>query len=287
MAGWIWGIQPRLRSMRQIEQRAKTPAFKGPTGHEGECMTVAKKSTALLIATLAILSAASSSLTAQQPGIPTIDQIIDHYERAVGGRASWQRLKSRSSMGTVEVPSANLSGTVVIHEKAPDKILTIIIISGSAFRQGFDGKVGWAQDLQEGLREQSGAELAEARRQSDFYGPFDLHQRYAKLISLGAERVDDREAYAVEATLPEGGEPDKFYFDKQSGLPIRLLSHHHTPEGVAEFQEDFSDYKGVDGVILPFTVSQRGAGSSFTVRISEVRHNIEFEDSEFSKPDVQ
>jgi hypothetical protein len=220
-------------------------------------------------------------------GTPTVDQIIDRYQQAVGGRAAWQKLTSRSSMGTVEVPSMNLSGTVVIHEKAPDRILTIIIIAGSAFRQGFDGKIGWEDDPQDGLREQTGAELEETKRQADFFGPFDLHEHYAKFASLGSERMGDDEAYVLEATLPEGGPPDKLYFDSHSGLPLRIVGQHHTPEGVSEFREDFSDYRDVDGVKIPFVISQEGAGTEFTVRISEVRHNLAFEDSEFTEPAVQ
>lgn len=221
------------------------------------------------------------------PGAPTVDQIIDHYQRAVGGRAAWRKLTSRSSMGTVEIPSMNLSGTVVIHEKAPDKILTIIIIAGSAFRQGFDGSVGWAEDPQDGLREQAGAELAETKRQADFYSPFDLREHYAKLVSLGSERMGEREVYVLEATLPDGGQPEKLYFDAESGLPARIVNQRHTAEGASEFREEFSDYRDVDGAKLPFTIFQAGGGSEFTVRISEVRHNITFEDSEFAKPAVQ
>jgi len=218
---------------------------------------------------------------------PTVDQIIVHYQHAVGGRAAWQKLTSRSSMGTLEVPSMNLSGTVVIHEKAPDKILTIIIIAGSAIRQGFDGTIGWSEDPQDGLREQMGAELAETRRQADFYSPFDLHQHYSRLVATGSEKVDDREAYVLEASLPEGGPPDRLYFDAESGLPVRIVSQHHTPEGASELREEFSDYRDVDGVKLPFTITQEGGDPGFTVRISEVHHNVAFEDSEFAKPAVQ
>jgi hypothetical protein len=140
---------------------------------------------------------------------------------------------------------------------------------------------------QEDLREQTGAEIAEAKRQSDFYGPFHLHEHYARLIALGSEDVADRKAYLLEATPLEGGQPDKFYFDAQSGLPILFVGQHHTPDGVSELREEFSDYRNVDGVKLPFTIVQEGAGPSFTVRINEVRHNLIFEDSEFSKPAVQ
>lgn len=218
---------------------------------------------------------------------PSVDKIIDHYVAAVGGRAAWQKLTSRVSMGTIEVPSANLSGTVVIHEKAPNKILAIIIVSGSAFRQGFDGTVGWAEDPQSGIREQSGAELAEARRQGDFYSPLNTHEHYSKITFLGSEKVNDHDTYVLEASLAEGGQPDKLYFDAQSGLPVRLISQHHSPEGVSQFQEDFADWRRVDGVTLPFSISQTGGDTGFVVKMSEVRHNVELGDGEFSKPAVQ
>lgn len=218
---------------------------------------------------------------------PSVDKILDHYVEAVGGRVAWQKLKSRVSMGIIEVASANLGGTVVIHEKSPNKILTIIIVSGSAFRQGFDGTVGWAEDPQTGVREQSGAELAEAKRQADFYSPLDVKQHYSKLSLIGTEKVNDHDSYVIEAALPEGGTPDKLYFDSDSGLPVRLVSQHHTPEGASQFQEDFSDYRKVDDVILPFQITQTGAESSFIVKLDRVQQNIELDDGEFSKPAVQ
>lgn len=220
-------------------------------------------------------------------GMPSVDAVIARYVEAVGGREAWETLKSRVSMGTVEVPSANLSGTVVIHEKAPDKILTILIISGSGFRQGFDGTVGWTQDAQNGVREQSGAELAEAKRQADFYSPLNVHEHYAKLTLLATEKVGEHDTYVLEGTLPEGGGSERIYFDRATGLPVRLIGQHHSPDGVAQFQEDFSDFRRVDGVMLPFAISQSDKASTFLVRIGEVRHNVELEDSEFSKPAVE
>jgi zinc protease len=228
-----------------------------------------------------------SPATPSAAALPSVDKILDHYVEAVGGRAAWQKLKSRVSMGTIEVPSANLSGTVVIHEKAPNKILTIIIVSGSAFRQGFDGTNGWAGDPQGGVRDQSGAELAETKRQADFYSPLNVKEHYSKLTVLGSEKVNDHDAYVIEAALPEGGAADKLYFDSASGLPVRLVSQHHSPEGDAQFQEDFSDYRKVDDVLLPFQITQAGGDSTFLVKLDQVRHNVEIEDGEFAKPAVQ
>src|ERR1700731_1325483 len=100
-------------------------------------------------------SAAASSVAVE----PTVEQILTRYMEAVGGRKAWEKLHSRVSMGTIDVTSMNLSGTVVVHEKAPDKLLTIIILAGSAFREAFDGKTGWSEDPADGLREETGLEL--------------------------------------------------------------------------------------------------------------------------------
>jgi zinc protease len=231
--------------------------------------------------------AKKSAASATTSGTPSVDNILNHYVEAVGGRAAWQKLKSRVSMGTIRVTSANLNGTVVIHEKAPDKILTIIVVAGSAFRQGFDGTKGWAEDLQSGVREQSGAELSESKRQADFYSPLDVKQHYAKLTLTGSERVNEHDAYVIEATLPEGGPADRLYFDTQTGLPVRLVSVHDSPEGDAQFQEDFGDYRKVDDVLLPFEITQTGGDSAFVVKLDQVHHNVQIEDSEFAKPAVQ
>ena len=218
---------------------------------------------------------------------PSADQILDRYAEASGGRAAWQKLTSRVSMGTIEIPAMNLSGTVVIHEKAPDKILTIVILGGFVFRQGFDGTVGWTDDAKDGLREQTGAELADTKRESDFYGPLDIREQYAKFTVLGSEKTGGRDSYAVQARLAGGEDPDILYFDAQTGLPLRVISRHHTPQGASKFEEDLSDYREVDGVKLPFTISQKSAETSFMVHISEMHHNVALEDSEFSRPAVQ
>ena len=87
---------------------------------------------------------------------PSVDRILNHYVEAVGGRGAWLKLTSRVTMGTIDVAAQNLSGTIELREKAPDRILSVIRISGILFRQGFDGTVGWTDDPQNGLREQSG-----------------------------------------------------------------------------------------------------------------------------------
>jgi len=218
---------------------------------------------------------------------PTANQILDRYERAIGGRDAWQKFSSRVLMGTIEVATMSLSGTVLIQEKAPNKLHAAVIINGAAFQQGYDGITGWTDDPKNGLRDQTGAELAESKRDADFLQAFDLRKLYSKLTVSGTEKVGERDAYVIEAAVPEGGDPAKMYFDTHTGLLLRIESENHDADGVSHLREDLNDYRDVDGVKLPFTTKQTNGDTTYTMTISEVHHNVDLEDSDFAKPAAQ
>ncbi|HXX71477.1 MAG TPA: hypothetical protein VEI55_04230 [Candidatus Acidoferrum sp.] len=241
---------------------------------------------------LALWLALASSARAQTPAkpvagpteTPTVDQILDRYLKAEGGRAAFEKLTSRVMTGTIEVPSMSLKGIVELHEKAPDRSLGIIIINGAAYRQGFDGSSGWTDDPRNGLRDQTGAELAETRRESDFYHTLDLRKLYSKFTFTGKQEIGARQAYVLEAEVPEGGPPEKMYFDTTSGLLLRNTSQHHGPDGVSEFQQDYEDYREVDGIQLPETIRQTNEGTLVIITVAEYHHNVPLDDAEFAKP---
>ncbi|MGA8405571.1 MAG: hypothetical protein WB680_00190 [Candidatus Acidiferrales bacterium] len=230
---------------------------------------------------------APAAAQAATAATPTADQVLDHYVKAIGGRAAWTKLNSRVSKGTIEIPSMNnLSGSVEIHEKAPNSMLAVITLGGAVFEQGFDGTTAWSDDPQNGLRVLGGAELEDARREADFYHPLDLKKLYTKMTVTGTEKVNDRDAYVVEASTGEG-DPDKMYFDTESWLLVRAINHRNTPDGVKAFQAEVGDYKDVDGVKLPFTVHQSSAESAFTIHFTEIQHNLQLADGQFAKPSAE
>jgi len=206
--------------------------------------------------------------------------------QAIGGREAWSKLHSRTSLGKIVVPSMSLTGTVMIHEKAPNKVLLVVILAGQAFRQGYDGTIGWSEDPQDGMKEKTGAQLEEAQRDADFYRPLHMEKTYTKLSVVGKEKVGERDAWVIQADLPEGGS-DKLFFGAESGLILRAVSQQHTENGVTAVAEDFKDYREVDGVKLPFEIVQVNGNSSLTITLDEVRHNVELDDSEFVEPAVE
>ena len=107
-----------------------------------------------------------------------------------------------------------------------------------------------------------GAELAEAKRQADFFGPFDMHRQYAKLALLGSEKIGDREAYVLEASLPaRRARRISCTSTRNRDCPYSIVSQHHTPEGVSEFREEFSDYRNAGRSEVSFCDFSVGRGS--------------------------
>ncbi|MGH9714448.1 MAG: LolA family protein [Candidatus Acidiferrales bacterium] len=220
---------------------------------------------------------------APAPSTPTTDQILNRYVEALGGSAAWRKLTSRVSTGTIEVPKMQLTGTVEIREKAPNRLLRVIVLNGATFRQGFDGTTAWTDDPQDGLRSETGAELEDTRFDADFFHPLDLRKLYSKFTVLGTEKIGEHDVYVVEAARA-GNDPDKIFFDTKTGLALRLITHRHNQAGLSVYQEDLEDYREVDGIKLPFVVHQSITEPPMTITLTEVHHNLELDDKEFSKP---
>ena len=222
---------------------------------------------------------------ASSVALPSADQVLKHYYAAIGGRAAWEKLHSRVSKGTIEIPAMNnLSGTIEVHMKAPDSILLVLNVGGAIIRQGFDGTTAWSDDPKNGLHEVSGPELEDIKREANFYHALDLQKVYSKMTITGTEKVGDHDAYVVEATPATGGDPDKLYFDTQSGLEVRSITRRYTPDGTADFTANIEDYRDVDGIKLPFTVEQSSSQSVFTIKFTDIQHNLDLSNSQFAKP---
>lgn len=216
--------------------------------------------------------------------LPTVDQIIDKYEQASGGKAAWDKLTSRVEKGTFEMEQMEGSGTQEIYAKAPNKELFVTDIpSFGVVQRGFNGTAGWQDNPQTGLVDVTGDDLGAMKRQADFEGPFDLESLYPKMTVKGKESVDGHDAYIVEATPAEGA-PVTMDFDTASGLLVRAATVADTPMGKSNVETTLSDYREVDGVKVPFQIHQDMGGFAFTIKLTDVKHNVPIDDAKFDKP---
>ncbi len=236
-----------------------------------------------LIAVLAGLTAGVAQTTPPAT-LPSVDQVLDKYVKALGGKAALEKLTSRVSKGTLEMDQLPGPAAEEIYAKAPNKQYMVTDLSsfGQA-RRGFNGAVGWEENPQAGMRDITGPELAAMKRDADFYVAIKLRELYPKMAVKGKESVNGHDAYVVEATPPDGA-AETMYFDADSGLLVRTVRETEGPNGKATLDITFDDYREVDGIKLPFVLHFSLGEFAFVIKLSEVKHNLPIDDAKFDKP---
>jgi len=216
--------------------------------------------------------------------LPTVDQIVDKFQQASGGKEAWDKLTSRVSKGTFEMEQMAADGTQEIYEKAPNKVLFVTDIpSFGVVQRGFNGTAGWSDNPQTGLVDVTGDELASMKREADFYQVLDLRSLYPKLTVKGKDSVNGKDAYLVEG-VPAEGAPVTMAFDAASGLLVRAQTVADGPMGKTDVVTTLSDYREVDGVQVPFAIHSDLGQIAFTIKLTDVKHNVPIDDAKFNKP---
>src|SRR5262249_35758782 len=62
--------------------------------------------------------------------LPSVDQILSRHMQALGGKAAIEKLTSLTLTGTMEVPSAGLSGKAELAVRAPNRYFLSVDIEG-------------------------------------------------------------------------------------------------------------------------------------------------------------
>jgi zinc protease len=182
------------------------------------------------------------------------------------------------------VPGVSNGGRLEVYAQAPNRSLTVMSIDTmGVIRQGFDGRVGWDQSEQGGVRGSTGESLASLARDADFSGALKLKELYVRIKLLGKVKEGFRQVYLVEAT-PRIGSAERYYFDAETGLLVRHDVNRPTSKGSVRASVYLNDWRDVDGVKIPFRLTQEMPGVTFVFTIEEVKHNVPVEEAIFNRP---
>jgi hypothetical protein len=246
-----------------------------------------KKQSRIIISSLLVAMMIGSALAQTKPASDlSAEDIIKKADAAMSPKAAAAKIKTRVSKGTISVPAQGLDGNVESYEKWPNKSYSIANLSGiGEFQEGYDGQVGWSKNPLTGLLEKSGAELMAAKRNADTNALINWKTYFSKAEVTGSEKVGDSDAYAIKFTKGDD-RPVTMYFDKKTFYVVRIdidLTQ-ESPQGAIPVSVYQSDYRDVDGVMVPFEAKQEVAGATIVTKITEVKHNVPIEDSKFTKP---
>jgi hypothetical protein len=94
--------------------------------------------------------------------------------------------------------------------------------------------------------------------------------------------IDGRDVQVIEGT--SGKSAVKLYFDKQSGLLVCQVRYAQTLVGLNPTQIDYTDYRDVAGVRLPFKWQVTWTDGQSSFEIDQVQANAPIDARKFAKP---
>jgi photosynthetic reaction center cytochrome c subunit len=235
----------------------------------------------------AVAQTAAASGTPSAPPVPkvTVDEIVAKYTESIGGAPAIQKITTLEAQGTIELPQGGGAKAAAEEvRKAPDKAVTIVRLpNGAEFAQGYNGTDGWQQEPGHGADDLKGDDLVRAKYGATFIPGLDLKEDFSRVQVAALDKVGDQDAYRVIAFRKGGGQM-RFYFDSESGLLLRVSERIESPLGDLPEDIDYSDYRDVDGVKLPFTVTDTLVQGRTTFHWDRIQANVAVEDARFEKP---
>ena len=226
-----------------------------------------------------------AAVAARTPGpipLPTADRVLAAYVAAVGQSSASAAGTATSMRGWDDRPEGRY-GKFEITVAGSDRYRIVLTTTEGTTNQGLDGDVAWVVANDRVVRLSAPADIARMRRIAMRYRA--VKDQPPNLRVVGIERVDDRDAYVLQAKL-DSVTTQTSYFDVVTGLLRREITTTETLLLPLEEQVDYDDYRDVNGVQMPFRVRMSdGAPYSTTTRtILEIRRNAAINDSLFRPP---
>jgi len=246
----------------------------------------------------------------QMPGQPSADTIIDRYLQAIGGSERLAGIKSYVAKGrSVGFGGFGGGGRVQIFAKFPDQRATLIDFPDNPDRgdsiRSYNGREGWLETPLTVLGEYqlTGGELDGARLDAELSFPGQIKQVLTNLrVSMPATISDlpapssqtsqevsmvavgqDRLVDVVQGTGPRGILAT-LYFDKESGLLVRMVRYGQSPIGRVPTQLDYADYRDVGGIKMPFRMIFAWMDGRDAIQLNDVQTNVPIDATKFGRP---
>jgi hypothetical protein len=225
----------------------------------------------------------------QAPGSPSADQVLDKYLQALGGIERLSKLTSFAARGTYIGYGDAEKRPVEIFAKAPAQRTTIIHSLSGDVTMVFDGRAGWTAapetDSPVPLRALAGGELEGATLDAELSFPARVSRSLSGWRGAVPATLEDRDVLVIQGTSALRF-PVKLFFDRDSGLLVRLIRYADTPVGPNATQIDYSDYREVAGVKMPFRWVVAWQSGLATFELTDIEPNVPIDEMKFARPIV-
>jgi hypothetical protein len=227
-----------------------------------------------------LIIAASTSIAQELK----LDEVLNYYYKATG-------LDKLQTVKTII-----MSGTIIRQDAMPYKLYRVrpnkyrlerdvADITGLTV---FDGQIGWSTASWSGNPKPQvipAQALIDLQNVADFDGIiYDWKIKGHTTELVGKEKIEDSDVYRIKLTRKDGG-IEYYLINCNNFLLLRKLSYRIIREKEVEVQNNFSDYRLVDGVMFAFTnVNFMGGQLYSTLQFDLVELNKNIDDNIFVMP---
>ena len=207
----------------------------------------------------------------------TASSVMASYIEAIGGKAAVESVQTMLFNAEVTIEGAPFKPTAVIKAMAPNKSSMEMSIAGmgTIMKQKFDGTTGYAE--QQGMKQpMSEEDVAEQASQKGLFP--EAHYTADEIELMSLSDLEGTDVYKIKVK----GVSESFrYYDANSGL---LLREEATEEAQGQSVTTItvhSDYRAVDGVMIPFGRKITAGPQVFGFNASEVVVNSGVTEADF------
>jgi len=183
-------------------------------------------------------------------------QVIDNYLEAIGGPDKLKSVQDLTIRMSTTVQGMALE--VINEQMKPGMMHMKVMMNGSAMQEViYDGEkakvsqMGNAQTLE-------GEQAAGFESQAMIFPELYYDDMGVELTLEGIETVNEKDAYKVIVTQPDGSKTTQFY-DLETNYKVKEVTTQEAQGQTVTQTSTFSDYKEVDGIMFPHQMQSSGA----------------------------
>lgn len=208
----------------------------------------------------------------------SIEDLIARNIEAKGGLARLKAIQTIRQTGTQSMQGMNAA--VKIYTKRPNLVRQETLVNGKLVTNAFDGQTAWMHNPFVGAEPMvmSGPQAELIREQSNFDGPLVDHKSQGYTIAMqGMESSGDRSLIHLRLTS-RTGQVSHMFLDAVTYLEARL----RTEAGPMILDQEFSDYRDVEGVKMPFLLRTLANGAlQVELKLQKIEFNTPMDDNLF------
>lgn len=234
----------------------------------------------LALVTLALFAAPSAA--------QTVDEIVAHYIKTIGGMEKIQAVSSLRRSGKF-TGGGGFEATVVQENKRGSRVREEFSLQGMTGINAYDGKTGWKIEPWGGKKDPEAlgeGEMKSILEDSDFDGPLvNYRQKGNQVEFVGMDQFEGTDTFKLKVTVANG-DVYFYYLDTDYYVPIKIDTKRMIRGAEREYETALADYKEVAGWYLPHSVETNAKGSQDKSKVvyEKIEANVAIDDGRFQMP---